>query len=255
MTESQPKSEANHIDEAGRDFHVVGVGASAGGLEALELFFEKMPVDTGMAFVVVQHLSPDFKSHMDQLLSRKTKLPVRKVEEGLQVEKNTIYLIPAKKEMVISEGRLLLKERGTELSHPIDQFFRSLAHDVGRYAIGVILSGTGSDGSRGIRDIASANGLVLCQDEVSAKFDGMPLNAQATGCVHVVLRPDAMPDALVRYINEGVGRDSLAEHESIAHTTGIEKIFTALRAHCGLDFSHYKANTIGRRIQRRMEME
>ena len=140
------------------DFHVVGVGASAGGLEAIEDFFVGMPEDTGAAFVVVQHLSPDFKSHMAELLGRKTTLAIKRVTNEMQVEPNTIYLIPSNAEMMISSGRLLITERDqTEVLHlPIDHFFRSLANDCGKNAIGVILSGTGSDGSRGIVDINDA---------------------------------------------------------------------------------------------------
>ena len=237
------------------EFHIAGVGASAGGLEALEQFFNSMPLDTGIAFVVVQHLSPDFKSHMSDLLARKTDLTVCRAEEGMEVRPNHIYLIPAKKEMVISDGRLLLTDRSAEFSHPIDQFMRSLANDAGRFAIGVILSGTGSDGSRGVKEIADAGGLVLCQDEVSAKFDGMPINAYATGAVNVVLAPGAMPEVLVQYVREGLSPESLAERDLVAKSTGVEKIFVALKDYAGVDFAHYKSSTIGRRIQRRMELE
>lgn len=237
------------------DLHIVGLGASAGGLEALERFFEKMPPDSGMAFVVIQHLSPDFKSHMSDLLARKTKMAIHLAEEGMVVQPNCIYLIPARKEMVISEGKLLLKERGGQLSHPIDQFFRSLANDTGRYSIAVILSGTGSDGSRGIRDISAADGLVLCQNEESAKFDGMPLNAQATGVVDLVLPPESMAEVLTQYVSGGVGREELAAREVMANSTGIERIFESLREYTGLDFTHYKASTIGRRVKRRMDLD
>ena len=177
---------------------VVGVGASAGGLEALEQLFVDMPVDTGLAFVVVQHLSPDFKSLMDELLSRRTRLPVLLVEDGMRVEPNRIYLIPPKKEMIVSGGRLLLSDKAAsaELSLPIDVFFRSLAEDLGSRAIGIVLSGGGSDGSRGIRDIHDAGGLVICQDEASAAFDGMPKSASATGIVDHVCPPRQMPAVL-----------------------------------------------------------
>lgn len=247
--------ELDQNDAVCREFHVVGIGASAGGLEALEDFFEHMPTDLGVAFVVVQHLSPDFKSHMEQLLARKTKLPIAKAEHEQQVEPNHVYLIPPKKEMTISEGRLLLTDRSSDFSHPIDQFLRALATDVGRYSIGVILSGTGSDGSRGVREISSGGGLVIAQDEVSAKFDGMPVNAAATGGVDLVLRPDQMGEVLTQYVKEGLTTDALSERELFASATGIEKIFSALKEHTGVDFSYYKASTIGRRIQRRMSME
>lgn len=218
-TSSSPSSKS--LLTTGGALHVVGVGASAGGLEALESLFRGVPSDSGMAFVVIQHLSPDFKSHLEELLARQTAIPVYVAENGMQVEPNAIYLIPAKKEMVISEGRFLLTERtaNRSLSHPIDQFFRTLADDCGRYAIGVILSGTGSDGSRGVQDIHAAGGLIIAQDEMSAKFNGMPMSAIATGAVDVVLPPPAIAEALVRYAKNGVPREKLlASNEALRST-------------------------------------
>src|SRR3954469_19620219 len=166
-----------------RELVVVGIGASAGGLEALQHFFDNVGGGTRMAFVVVQHLSPDFKSLMDELLARHTKLPIHLVENGMVVEAGHVYLIPPKKEMIISGGRLLLSERDRqhELSLPIDVFFRSLAQDCGPRAAAIVLSGTGSDGSRGICDVHEAGGLVIVQDLESAQFDGMPRTAHDTG--------------------------------------------------------------------------
>ncbi|HEY3666161.1 MAG TPA: chemotaxis protein CheB, partial [Polyangiaceae bacterium] len=187
---------------------IVGIGASAGGLEALEAFFEQVPLDSGMAFVVVQHLSPDFKSLMDEILSRRTKLPVHLVEDGMKVERNRIYLIPAKKEMIISQGRLLLSDRGKdqELSLPIDVFFRSLAQDYEARAIAVVLSGGGSDGSRGICDVHDAGGLVLVQDPESAQFDGMPRTARNAGVADAILPPREMPAFLLKSAGMGTLR-------------------------------------------------
>jgi two-component system CheB/CheR fusion protein len=163
---ASPKSDGTRRDDAApesvpaedpedAEFPVVGIGASAGGLEALEKLFGAMPENTGMAFVVVQHLSPDFKSVMDELLARRTRIPVHLVEDAMPVEPNRIYLIPPRKEMIISRGRLLLSDKGESqdgLTLPIDIFFRSLAQDMGQRAAGIVLSGAGSDGSRGIRD-------------------------------------------------------------------------------------------------------
>src|SRR3954469_8018930 len=162
---------------------VVGIGASAGGLDPLVRFFDNLPKATGMAFVIVQHLSPDFKSLMDELLGRHTLLPIHLVEDGMPVAADHVYLIPAKKEMIISGGRLLLSERDRqqELTLPIDVFFRSLAQDRGADAIAIVLSGGGSDGSRGIRHVHEAGGLVLAQDLESGQFDGMPKAAFETG--------------------------------------------------------------------------
>ena len=240
-----------------REFHVVGVGASAGGLEALEELFKSMPADTGMAFVVVQHLSPDFKSHMAELLGRHTKMAIRRVENGMEVQPDTVYLIPPNMEMVIADGKLLLTEKDRErnFSHPIDQFFRSLASDAGRYSIGIILSGTGSDGSRGIRDIHEAGGLVIVQDDKTAKFDGMPLNAQSTGVVDLVLPPVAIAEALAKYVHDGLSPEALKEQDLVSTAMeGIDQIFHLLHQQHGIDFSQYKASTVGRRIQRRIDM-
>src|SRR5688572_15604098 len=189
-------------EELDDDLFVVGVGASAGGLDALEQFFGAMPEDTGMAFVVIQHLSPDFKSVMDELLARRTKIPIVLVEDGMPVEPNRIYLIPPKKEMIISGGRLLLSDKGAsqELMLPIDIFFRSLAQELGERAVGVVLSGAGSDGARGIRDIHEAGGLVLSQDESTAYFDGMPRSARETGVVDFVLPPGQMHGVLLDHV-------------------------------------------------------
>ncbi|MEQ8765621.1 MAG: PAS domain S-box protein [Planctomycetota bacterium] len=239
-------------------FHVVGIGASAGGLEAIEALFQGMPLRTGLAFVVVQHLSPDFKSHMEELLSRKTQIPIHRVVDGIEVQPDSIYLIPAKMEMVISGRRLRLTERSPDrsLSHPIDQFFRSLANDLGKYSVGVVLSGTGSDGSRGIRDIKQAGGLVIAQDGGSAKFDGMPLNAVATGVVDLVLPPASIPEALTRYIDQRLSPEALSrsKEELESSTTGVDKVFELLRMDHSVDFSHYKASTVGRRVHRRMQL-
>jgi two-component system CheB/CheR fusion protein len=246
----EPKGEAT-------DFHVVGIGASAGGLEALESFFRSMPANTGMAFVVIQHLSPDFKSHMEELLSRQTSIPVHRVDDGVQVQPDCIYLIPAKMEMVMRNGRLLITERNPDRSmvHPIDTFLRSLADDVGTKSIAVILSGTGSDGSRGLLDVHDAGGLVIAQDDASAKFDGMPNAARETGVVDVILPPQGIAEALVRYSVEGISRDKLIE-EDLAFGSREEEtqILQLLRRKTSLDFAQYKSSTVGRRIRRRMQM-
>src|SRR5919109_2798419 len=184
-----------------RPRHVVGIGASAGGLDPLVRFFDHLPKATGMAFVIVQHLSPDFKSLMDELLARHTLLPIHLVEDGMPVEADHVYLIPAKKEMIVSGGRLLLSERGRqqELTLPIDVFFRSLAQDYGSRAVAIVLSGGGSDGSRGVCHVHDAGGLVLAQDLESAQFDGMPKAAIETGVVDHTLAPDEMPRALLEH--------------------------------------------------------
>ncbi len=241
--------------QSGEPTFVVGIGASAGGLEALERLFVTMPCDTGMSFVVVQHLSPDFDSMMNELLHRQTDIPVLTVTDGMSVEPNAIYLIPPRKEMIISEGKLLLKDKDPEhgLTLPIDQFFRSLAQDCGDRSIGIILSGTGSDGSRGIRAIHDAGGMVIVQDEETAKFDGMPKSAMATGIVDVVLAPEAVADALGKYAQHPVASDLVSAATPIPVDEGdLSRLMRLLRNACGIDFSLYKSSTVTRRIERRL---
>jgi two-component system, chemotaxis family, CheB/CheR fusion protein len=231
---------------------VVGIGASAGGLEALESFFDRVPTDSGMAFVVVQHLSPDFKSLMDEILSRRTRLPVCLVQDGVRVEPDRVYLIPAKKEMIISQGRLRLSDRtrDQELSLPIDVFFRSLAQDCESRAVAVVLSGGGSDGSRGICDVHHAGGLVLVQDPESAQFDGMPKSACDAGVADVVLPPRDMPEFLLAHAT-GKGAPAVPERYD---GRGMEAVYRMLEKEFGIDFTHYKPSTVTRRIERRLQL-
>ncbi|GIW79000.1 MAG: hypothetical protein KatS3mg105_0807 [Gemmatales bacterium] len=238
--------------EATNAFYVVGIGASAGGLEALEELFDKIPPDIGMAFIVVQHLSPDFKSMMNELLARHTQLPIYLVEDGMEVKPNAVYLIPPKKEMVISNGRLLLTDKDPKqgLALPIDQFFRSLAQDSGEHAIGIILSGSGSDGSRGIVDIHEAGGLVIVQDEETARFDGMPKAAIRTGKVDYVLPPHKIPEVLIKHAKGQIEipRPATGEGDDFAD------LFQILCREYGIDFTHYKPTTVERRIERRLQL-
>ncbi|QEF96242.1 Autoinducer 2 sensor kinase/phosphatase LuxQ [Stieleria maiorica] len=253
MSQAKPAADtANITDE---HFFIAGIGASAGGLEALEQLFENTAVDSGLAYVVVQHLSPDFKSVMDQLLTRKTKIPVRLIEDGTRILPNHIYLLPPKKEAILSNGKLLLADRsaGEQLSFPIDHFFRSLAQDAGRNSIAIVLSGTGTDGSRGILDIHAAGGLVVVQSEASAKFDGMPRSACDTGIVDMVLPAREMPAALLRYLQtpwHAAPKPGSESNEVL--DAPLRSILTQLKDSYDLDFSHYKSTTIGRRIERRL---
>ncbi|MFK7821221.1 MAG: chemotaxis protein CheB [Planctomycetaceae bacterium] len=259
----------NAVEHAGRDgpfaeatadgdpTFVVGLGASAGGLEALERVFRLMPLDTGMAFVVIQHLSPDFDSMMDELLNRQTTMPVHIVEDGVEIRANAVYLIPSGKEMIISHGRLLLTDKDPRdgLSLPIDQFFRSLASDYSDRSIGVVLSGTGSDGSRGICDIHEAGGLVIAQTEETAKFDGMPRSATETGVVDLLLSPEDIAPTLERYAKNPVIGDLPPTEEVIpVDEDSLNRLLRLLRVSHGIDFSFsfYKPGTVRRRIERRL---
>ena len=238
-------------------FPIVGIGASAGGLAAFEAFFSGMPVDTdpGMAFVLVQHLAPDHKSILTELVRRYTRMQVFEIEDGMTVAPNCAYIIPPNHDMAFLNGSLHLLEpaapRGQRL--PIDFFFRSLAQDQGERAIGVVLSGTGSDGTLGVRAIKGAGGMVMVQNPESTEFDGMPRHAIATGLVDYELPPAEMPAQLMAYATHAFGHSrQLATVESPKTENALKKIFVVLRAQTGHDFSQYKPSTINRRIERRM---
>jgi len=238
-------------------FPVVGIGASAGGLEAFEAFFKAMPHDSGMAFVLVAHLDPTHVSILPELLQKRTKMAVFQAADGMRVEPNSVYVIPPNKALSILNGVLQLMEtaqpRGVNL--PIDGFFRALAQDQGASAICIILSGTGTDGTLGLKAVKGALGMVMVQDEDSAKYDGMPRSAVATGLADYVLPPTEMPEQLVKYVRHAAYKPAPA----VAPVQGkvpnaLQKIFLVLRARTGHDFSLYKKNTICRRIERRMNV-
>lgn len=237
---------------------IVGIGASAGGLDPLMKFFENSASNSSLAFVVIQHLSPDYESKMDSLLARHTSMTIHKVENEMFIEANSIYLIPPRKNMVLSNGKLLLMDQESDglINLPIDIFFRSLAQHSGDRSIAIIMSGTGSDGSNGVEAIHEAGGIVIVQDVESASFDGMPRSASATGIVDVVARPEAMPEWITRYIGNpsafprGEGNQDIVFGRD-AETTAIFRLF---RQQYGIDFSYYKASTITRRLERRVQL-
>ena len=235
---------------------VVGVGASAGGLKPIEELFRKMPPDTGMAFVVVQHLSPDFKSLMDELLGRHTGIPIHRVTDGIQLEANNIYLIPPKKDLTVSEGRLILhdqqKTRGLNL--PIDRFFSSLAKHISRNAVAIVLSGSGSDGSRGVKDIHANGGLVIAQTPHSAGFDSMPQAAIKTEMVDLVCDADEMPEHLMNYCLHRNTKSLMMSGDAPANIGELDWLYEFFQQQAGIDFSNYKPGTIQRRLERRMQL-
>ena len=236
----------------GRDGRIVGIGASAGGLESLEQLFSALPEDTGMAFIVVQHLSPDFRSLMDELIARHSDMPVTIAEDGMRVEANHIYLMPPRKEMIIRDRCLWLADKEPHtFSLPIDAFFRSLAQDVAHQAVAVVLSGSGSDGSRGIVEVKRAGGLVLAETPASAKFDGMPLSAAASG----VVDHTHTPGDLARLLCGLAPLEAVtAEAQALSDDPAMDAVLRLLRDNFGIDFSLYKMTTVGRRIQRRVEI-
>ena len=230
---------------------IVGIGASAGGLESLEQLFATVPENTGLSFVVVQHLSPDFRSLMDELIARHSEMPVVLAEDGMPVQPNHIYLMPPRKEMIIRDRHLWLTDKEPHtFSLPIDAFFRSLAHDAGPMAIAVVLSGSGSDGSRGIVDIKRSGGLVLAETPSTAKFDGMPLAAAATG----VVDHTNSPADLARLLCGLPPMETTDAIETLSEDPALDQVLRLLRDNFGIDFSLYKMTTVGRRIQRRVEL-
>lgn len=238
-------------------FPIVGIGASAGGLSAFEAFFSGMPADSdpGMAFVLVQHLAPDHKSILAELIRRYTRMQVFEVEDGMPVRVNCAYIIPPNFDMAFLNGTLQLLEpsepRGRRL--PIDFFFRSLAQDQHQLAIGIVLSGTGSDGTLGVRAIKGEAGMVMAQSPETTEFDGMPRSAIATGLVDWQLPPAAMPAQLIAYVAHAFGEHSaLIAEQTPSNENALKKIFILLRAQTGHDLSQYKTSTINRRIVRRM---
>ena len=236
---------------------IVGIGASAGGLQALEHFFKNIaPSRSPTAYVVVQHLSPEQPSMMDHLLKRHTSLNVQQAVHEARVLPGHIYVIPPGKDMIIADGKLLIADRSPDrgLSLPIDQFFRSLAQERGRHSVGVILSGTGTDGSRGICEIHAAGGLVLAQAPSSASFDGMPNAAIETGVVDDVLAPEEMATQIRSFSQRSseVLDGSLTGMDVASTEVNAKQVFRLLRNKYGIDFSHYKSGTVTRRIERRL---
>ena len=216
-----------------------------------------MPADTdpGMAFVLVQHLAPDHKSILTDLIRRYTRMQVFEVEDGMEVQPNCAYIIPPNRDMAFLNGTLQLLEpaapRGLRL--PIDFFFRSLAQDQRERAICIVLSGTGSDGTLGVRAIKGEGGMVMVQNPESTEYDGMPRSAIATGLVDYVLPPAEMPAQLIAYVAHAFGKPPRpAAAPAPKAENALKKIFVLLRAQTGHDFSQYKQNTIHRRIERRM---
>ena len=232
---------------------IVGIGASAGGLEALQQFFSAVPDNSGLAFVVIQHLSPDYKSLMAEILGKYTSMMVLQAENGMEVEPNIVYLIPPKKNMTIKNGRLLLTDyvHGA-INHPIDTFLASLAEERKAHALCVILSGTGSDGTSGIKSIKEHDGLVLVQDPASAKFDGMPRSAINTGLADFVLPPRELAEEILNFSNYPAIVDISDNEELFSDKDTLSLIYLTMKRVSGIDFTYYKKTTVLRRIERRM---
>jgi len=241
-------------------FPILGLGASAGGLDALKQFFKAMPPDSGMAFLVVMHLDPDHASILPELIAKHTAMEVAAASDKTDVKPNRVYVNPPNKDLALFKGKVLLLDpqspRGQRL--PIDFFFRQLSQDQGEMAGCIIMSGTGSDGSLGLQDIKGAGGLVLVQEPASAKYDGMPSSAISTGLVDLVLPPDQMPTKLIRYFQSphaATAQDARSSQPNGSAEDPVQKVLVLLRDRVGHDFSYYKPSTIIRRIQRRMSLQ
>jgi two-component system CheB/CheR fusion protein len=235
----------------------VAIGASAGGLEAIEAFFSGMVPDSGLAFIVIQHLSPDYKSLMVEILSKKTAMHVLRAEDGMRVEANTVYLIPPKKNLTIFHGELFLSDQAQIkglINLPIDVFLRSLAEDQEEKAVAVILSGSGSDGMRGVRTIKEYGGMVMVQKEDTARFDSMPRAALSTGLADFVLPPDEMPERLLAYVKHPYVSKVERMEGDINDADALPRIFSLLRDRFKVDFTHYKPSIVLRRIERRLSI-
>ncbi|MFZ0929149.1 MAG: chemotaxis protein CheB [Syntrophobacteraceae bacterium] len=241
--------------EAADTFPIVAIGASAGGLEALESFFSNMPPDTGLSFVVIQHLSPGAKSAMRELLQAKTKMAVQRMENGMKIEPNRVYVNPPGMEVSLINRTLHLTEprEGKAPFFPIDFFFRSLAENEKERAICVILSGTGTDGTLGLKAVKEEGGVVIVQDVSQAKFDGMPSSAIGTGLVDTVLPVAKMAEGILSYVKRPsimVTEESGTVSKSLQ--TCMERILLLIRTQAGVDFTDYKQSSIRRRVERRM---
>ncbi|WP_407080288.1 CheR family methyltransferase [Candidatus Contubernalis alkalaceticus] len=235
------------------------MGASAGGLKALEEFFTHLPVKTDVpsAFVLVQHMHPEHKSHLCDLMKKYTHLHVCEARDGMEVEPHVIYINPPNRDMTMSQGRLLLREiRKTQGLHlPIDGFFRSLADDQKDRSICIVLSGTGTDGTLGLKSIKGEGGMAMVQDPDSAEHKGMPCSAIATGMVDYILPPKEIPGILMKYIGHAFGTRRRFLAPSVPEdNASMQKILALLHTQTGHDFSGYKLNTITRRLERRLNL-
>jgi len=254
---SKPKAttKVETVVKDSNKFPIVGIGASAGGLEALEQFISNVPENSGMAYVVIQHLDPTHKGMLPELLQRITRMQVLQVKDRMTVKPDCVYVIPPNKSMSILKGVLHLFEpmesRGLRL--PVDFFFRSLADDRNEQSIGVILSGMGSDGSIGLRAIKGKNGIVMVQEPANAKYDSMPRNAIDSVLTDIIAPANQLPAKLIQFFKHiPVVRSGL--DAEIKDQSSLEKIIILLRTHTGNDFSSYKKNTVYRRIERRMNV-
>jgi two-component system CheB/CheR fusion protein len=232
---------------------VVGIGASAGGLEALEHFFAVMPPDCGLSYVVIMHLLPEEPTHLPALLRRYTAMEVVTIEEGMSLAANTVHVLPGGWDLTLEGGRFKLEEpaQSHRPHHSVDRFFGSLARELAQRAVAVVLSGSGTDGAAGVKRVREAGGIVLVQDPESAISTGMPKSAIATGATDFVLSTEQLPEKIA-----GIARGTCTLPPRTCRTNTLDEelqtICSIVKAGTGHDFSSYKTNTVLRRIERRM---
>lgn len=245
----------NNPAEGSQSFptHIIGIGASAGGLEAINDFFEHTPGSTGFSFVVIQHLSPDHKSLMSELLTKHTVMKVHEAEHGMTLKSNEVYLLPSKKFMTLEHDKIVLhdKVKSNQPNNAIDVFFQSLAENYTSRAIGVILSGTGTDGTKGLESIKKAGGIGIVQDPMTAAFDGMPNTAINAGLADLILSPDCMLNELKDFLKEANAL-RLYQLNSYRDEFVLRDILMLIRRETGMDFSYYKRPTLFRRLSKRL---
>ena len=226
-------------------FPIVGVGASAGGLEAFRVLLERLPVDTGLAFVIIQHLAAGQESMLTDILSRFTEMHVLQVEDGVHVEPNHVYVIPPGSTMTLAEGVLKLNPKGKSL-RPIDAFLSSLATERKTQAIGIVLSGTGMDGTEGLKAVKAEGGITFAQDPKSAQYTGMPQSAISAESVDFVLFPRRLQKSFQELLSilSWFEQTLCLRNQKLDKETGLRRIFTLLKSSSNVDFTHYKIHAI-----------
>ncbi|MEJ2726559.1 MAG: CheR family methyltransferase [Deltaproteobacteria bacterium] len=251
--EAQAENPSRKRTGKGR-FPIVGIGASAGGLQALEAFFDALPADSGLAFVVITHTDPEHESLLPELLKKKAKIPVKLIQEALAAKPDTVYLPPSNRDLILKQRKFHLEKRPAKygIHMPVDLFFKHLAEDVGDLAAGVILSGTGTDGTQGLRLIKEKAGVAVAQDPNSARHGGMPGSAIETGLVDYVLPPWEIPQCLIQYFKHPAAIQYKHADKDQKTPDPLRRILTLLANRTRHDFSLYKENTLIRRIERRM---
>ncbi len=239
-----------------KKFPVVGIGASAGGLEALTILFDHLPSDTGMAFVIVQHTDPTYKSLLSELIGRHTKMPVAEITNASTIQPNSVYIIPSNKDVRLHNSifRLTTPKLARAKRRPVDIFFHSLAEDQQEFAIGIVLSGNGTEGTLGLIEIKAAGGMAIVQDPATAQFGGMPENAILSGSPDYILAPDKIPSKLNNYNKKRIKPATLKKEMLGPSERQLDKILAVIKSRTGHDFTEYKPNTIIRRIIKRIAL-